>query len=584
MANDPAVEKQQMNIKTPMGLLGLLLLSSGAMANDDRDLTTPTQHRYASNITEAGIDSLTAEGFRMHDIEVLSTSPYKFAGSFVKNAGMYAIGWWWTADKNAADLTTFYTQRNARMEDVEVYFKNGKKQFAGTFVSNSGRDAKDWSWFDNLTFDQAVQKAEQTGSRITDLDVYTVGNQRRFAGVMIKNVDSDYRNYWVFSNRTKAEVSQLLSQHDARLTDLERISEDRYAGIMEESQGQMWWYQTDRTWEQLQFAVSQCGARVIDIERYEKGGKALFNFILINNSNELESRIGNLLRTNSNGARGFILREVNGATLGGILEDYRIYPASSIKVLEHFYWSNRVGLGFNPANLVPIYSDHTKDTHPANGSTIAAWKSLQSAANNMMINSSNQDTNALQDFAGNGNGVTGRATINAFGTNTLGVTLDLKINHKLGSQGANSPTPNVATMRQFAKIYERFADNSVLNANGRNFFRANILNETSTTGFRNGVWTIIAEEGIALGKSPETRIAFRALVQLCWKGGNWGSTTQYFSGAGWIRLPYQSGATSKEFALGAFVDACTFSNVGMTSTVMPEIMRDEIRKALATWP
>lgn len=549
----------------------------------DRNMTSPTQHQYASNATEAEINEIINRGYRMHDVEVTSTSPYRFAGSFVKNTGMYASGWWWTANKSAAGLTQFYNSRNARIIDLEVNIVNGQKKFAATFVKNTGSDYKNWSWFDNATFDQMNAHADATNQRVVDVDVYMVGNERRFAGVMIKDTGTDELDSWVFSNITRAQVSQLLSQKKARLTDIERITDDRYAGIAVKGEGQMWWWNTDRSWADIQFAVAQCGARVIDIERYTKNGSTFFNYVLINNSNELESRIGNLLRTNSDGIRGFILKQLNGPVLGGLLENTTFYPASTIKVLEHFYWTRRINNGLNSQTSVNRYTDHTSDTHPNNGSTIASSGTLQSFMQNMMFNSNNQDTNALQDFAGSGNGVTGRTNINSFGKNTLGLSDSFKLNHKFGALGAASPTPNVATLSQFSKLYEKYADGSVLNFNGRNFFRQNMLNETSNSNFRNGVRTVINEEGASLGKSAATITAFRNQVLMCWKPGNWNSATNHVSSAGWIQLPYNGGLQTKQFTLGAFVDNYSFTNLNMSLDVLPEIIRDEIREALASW-
>jgi len=578
-------------MKTVKSLAILAIAAVGAVASavEDRELHTVTAHRVLSNVPESEIDELVEAGYRMTDIEIASTSPRRYTASFVRNAGEYASNWSWTAFKTEAEFNAYIEDRQVRAIDIEVDIVNGQRRFAGVFVPNGRTSEKQWDWFRDQTWQGLQNLVSGTGSRLVDLDVRVVDGQRRFHGVILRNQGDDYRDFKYFSNITRQEVSSLLAQHRMRLVDLERISENRFAGVMQrDGRGgtPLWWWQTGRTFADLSHDLGQNNARVIDVERYMKGGKAYFNYVLINNANAIETRVGSWLRTNSDGARGFILKEVGGPVRAQMLPDYRFYPASTIKVLEHFYWTWRIDK-FNliPVTQVPRYSDHTSDTHPANGSTIVSTPPLVTVMSNSMVNSNNQDANALQDFAGSGNGVTGRAVINSFAKTILGLTDDVKLNHKFADQGANSNPANVATMRQLAKLYERSADGTVLSAGRTDMFRNLMLGDNVSGSFRNSLRQIVTDEGTSLGLTGAERTAFWNECRSNWKAGNWPAQSRYVSGAGWVRLPYREDGQIKyrEFTLGAFVDDFKVMNLSITNQVMPELMREQVRAAMSTW-
>ncbi len=559
-----------------------LALAATGYAGPERDLDEKTSHRFISNSSEATIDGLVADGFRMFDIEVVGTSPLRYAGSFVKNTGPYQSGWWWTANKTKAQLINYYVARGARILDLEIYRVSGEKRYAATFVPTSGR-AGQWTWFEDLTFQQVLDQASSKSMRVTDLDFETVSSVRRFSGVMIKNAGVEQKNWAAFSNLTSDEIKQEMSDRNMRIVDIERISDTRFAGILQQKEGFPQWYFTNRSWEDVNWLQDQYGSRVMDIERYMDGNTAKFNVILVDNTNDLEWRIGDMLRDGTDGTRGFILKQVDGPILGELMPTFQTYPASTIKVLEHYYWSRRIGLGLNPQNQVPIYTNHTSDTHVQ--SDVSTNQTLQLTMQQMMRPSNNQSANALQEFAGNGNGATGRTNINNFAANTLGLTDDIQLFHKFADGNVANDPYNIMTMRQIAALYEAFADSTGLNNVGWNFFHDNMLNETGTGGnqFGGGVLNVMQQEGAALSMTnAEVNKVYNQVV-LCWKPGN---VTGYNSTAGWIRIPYNTvnGTVFKEFAVAVFQDDFTNSTLGSFSgTVMPEILRDEIAKAMFTW-
>lgn len=562
--------------------LAASVLAGIAIAGPEKDLAEKTSHRYLSNVSEATIDGIVEDGFRMFDIEVVSTNPHRYAGSFVRNADQYKSSWWWTANKTKAQLIDYYVTRGARLLDLEIYRVDGQKRYAGTFVPSSNR-AGTWAWFEDLSFQQVLDMADQKNMRVTDLDVETVSGQRKFSGVMVNNSGANYKSWVAFSNLTSSEIKGEMSRRNLRIVDIERISDTRFAGVLQQKEGFANWYFTDRSWEDVNWLQDQFASRVIDIERNTVNGTARFDVILVDNSNDLEWRIGDMLRDGTDGTRGFILKQVNGPILGELMPTFQTYPASTIKVLEHYYWSRRIGIGLSPQTLVPIYTNHTSDTHIQ--SDIASNQTLQLTMQQMMRPSNNQSANALQEFAGNGNGATGRTVINTFKQDTLGIGDDLMLYHKFADGNVANDPYNIMTMRSIAGLYEDFANSVGLNQVGWNFFRNNMLNETGTGGnqFGGGVLNVMQQEGAALGMTNAEIQAVFNQVRLCWKPGN---VTGYNSTAGWIRIPFKTlnGTQMREYVLAVFQDDFTSSSLGsLSGTLMPEILRDEIAKAMFSW-
>ncbi len=571
------------NLKT--SILTMTIALSG-VAFGNRESSDITDHRYVSNATAKTVQEVIDDGYRMHDIEITDAEPLRITGSFVKNKGSYAKGWFWTVDKSYDQLADFAKEHNARPIDMEVYVVNGKRKFAGTFIRNTGSDAVEWKTFDDQSFAEVETMVDKFHGRVIDIDCRASGSTRTYSGVMIKNEGAFSKPYVYFGNRSMKEVKDLINKHKMQLTDIERIDDDKYAGVLEKADAG-WWWQVGKTWEEMQVSVKQFGSRVIDIERYEENGKARFDYILINNSNALESRIGNLLRSSADGVRGFYLREVGGSLLGDLMADYQFYPASSIKTIEHAYWSYRIDkLGLSPTLQVPVYTNDGADTHPK--SDKSTNQTLQLTQQKMMFNSVNADTNALQDAAANGDGVAGRAAIDQFKVKVLGLDGDLKINHKFGISGYKSANPNIGTLREFGRLYEVLTNGSIFSKTGYSYFRNNMLNETSNSGLTNGLQSVVVQEGTALGMSQAERTEFWKTAKCIWKAGNLIGTT-YISCAGEVELSFKNnrgGLDVHKYVVGAFVDQVsntTFAVGSMSGTVIPEIMRDEIRKAMKTW-
>ncbi len=565
--------------------ISTLALGAATLAMADRTSTDEIQQRFASNATEATMDEVIGDGYRLIDLEITSTSPLRFGGAFVKNTGSYKKDWWWTANKSHEGMEEFIKDHNARPIDIEINTVDGKKRYAGTFIKNAGDDKVDWMAFEELDFDQLKKKQDEYDGRIIDLDVRSTKDGRRFSGVMIKNTGKFKKGHVFFSNKSASEIKKMASDNKMQLVDIERIDDDSFAGVLESNPGAPWWFLVGRTWEQLQQDQAQFNSRVIDIERVEVNGKARYDYILINNCNPLETRVGEMLRDGANGVRGFYLRQIGGDVLAKLLPDYRFYPASSIKMLEHMYWTYQVdkkGLAQN--TNIKIYTNHTNDTHP--NSDTFTLQSLIQTQQSMMFNSSNVAANALQDAAANGDGAKGRAAIMKFAKDILGLDDDIQLNHKLADGGISNDPHNMMSGRESGLMMEKAVDGSVYSANGFTYLHDNMLNETNNSGLSSGLRGVVNQEGQKLGLSNSEINDYWSRVRLMWKGGNNG--TAQITSVAYAALPFKSGNRigSKRYVMCAFVEQSTtntFGAGGASGTILPELLRDTVRDGLKGW-
>lgn len=295
------------------------------------------------------------------------------------------------------------------------------------------------------------------------------------------------------------------------------------------------------------------------------------------------------------GIRGLRVRRIGAPVSYSLNGSYVFYPASSLKVLQHLYAMTRVqGGSWNLGMNASVCTSGDNCGAPLNSQTgcAAANKSLSNTLSSMMKNSSNADTNAVQQLVGtttfpmsfpyslNMAGF-GRSVMNQFATNTLGLT-NTAINHKFGCAGyCGNPTPNTMTLVDAERIYTAIATNaSVLDPAQRQTLHDLMLNESNS--FLND---IIDQEAASLGKNAYKE-AFRDQVYMIYKDGSWTCSGKTFrSSAGLIQLPINNGAGKHLYTWGAFThnsEAWAYIP-GTVQAAVKELLRPGIRTALQTW-
>lgn len=574
-----------MNAKLKTLALLALTLSMTTVAFADRESAVPTDTVLKLGMSIGSISTAVDQGYRLINLEVTAVNPLRFTASMVKNEGHYEKGWTWLVDRTLVQIKDHAEKFNMRPIDLERYVVNGQTRYAAVFISNTGEDAAQFNIIGEYNYAGFTPFVNDGNWRITDLEVRPYNGQNLYTAIIVRNTGANYKPTQWFANRTFAEMQSIVEDSNLQLIDLERQDNGNFSGVLQANDAQ-WWYQTNRTWSQVQFLLDQNGARAIDIERRTVNGVPRYDIVMINNSNELETRVGDLLRNSSDGTRGFYLRQINGPVLGGLMENYTFYPASTIKILEHLYWTDQIDSGNAAFNtFIKIFANSVADTHAQNAPFVNRF--LQTTQQNMMWNSSNSDTNALQDAAGADNGVTGRQNIRNFKNNILGLNSQLEINHKFGNGGpANNPA-NRGALVQFGKLYEKATNNSVLSPAGETYLRANMFNQTQNQALRNAIRNVVTQEGTEAGLTQAERTQFFNQMRIIWKDGNWNGA-QYVSCFGHIEIPRKVRGGSvvfREYVFGSFLDQTTnvIPGFSINVNVMPEIVRDEIRKALETW-
>jgi len=291
------------------------------------------------------------------------------------------------------------------------------------------------------------------------------------------------------------------------------------------------------------------------------------------------------------GTRGYRLRRIGaGSATFSKNAGFAYYPASAIKIQQHFYVMALVQLGIwdlNTTNISNCTSGNNCTDSPNSGAGCSAQnQSLNTVLNTMMANSSNASTNAIQEAIGSlwipadpNPAAVGRAVLNWWGSSALNMS-NSSINTKFSCVGACGAGPNELTLVDNERLYSTLAGNSILD----NAHRVQLkdLAQNEAWGYFDG---IIDEEAAATNRN-NIKAAFKNKVYMVYKGGSWNcSGGSYITLGGLIQLPTYGGTYKRLFTYGAYLDntdSGAYSG-GTVGDAAREMMRSAIRGALLTW-
>ena len=129
-------------------------------------------------------------------------------------------------------------------------------------------------------------------------------------------------------------ISNNLNTNNARLIDIDYDeASDAYNVIMVScSTGcPNWWWYYGIPLSNVISTIEQDGARAIDFNPVPCGPNTCFAMVLINNSNAETTRVGEMLRSNTDGTVGLYLKQVGGPVLASLMDTTTFEPASTIK-------------------------------------------------------------------------------------------------------------------------------------------------------------------------------------------------------------------------------------------------------------
>jgi hypothetical protein len=569
------------------------LLPAIAHAIDDRENAEPTAWYVYSGQTPADIASTaSSRNLRAVDIAVDTVSPAQtFTVTYVSNTGSYQKTWWFFVDIDAETLSTQMAALTARPIALKAYDNGlGQIRFAVVAIANAGDDDKAWWWWYDQTEDSLIAAYQMLDARITQITSYTANGATRYAALMLSNTGPDARYWWWYINQSGDDVAANLYNNQARLVDLDRDPATGnfnvvMTGCSTDCPLWWWWFGTNDT--QMLANAAQTGARIIDATTWPGCGSLCYAYVLINNSNPITSRVGQLLRNGTDGAKGLYLKEIGGPVLANLAENWTFEPASAIKVVAHAYAMYGVQAGSaHLTDAITRYQPPGGTTCP--GNTVIGNEPLGTAMAEMMRHSDNTRTREIIDHFG-------VANINANAL-LLGMT-DTSINHVLGCGG---PIPNQTTLQDLGLLYEKVADGTLLDTTNRATFYSLMAGKAQYQlegSDWTGLWStdipaLITQEAPADMPAALTS-AWRDQMNLAYQAGNYkicdatcASYVDHVAIAGWARIPYcgAGGFAAREYVFGLFINNSTSDTTsGDTfNATRAELLREQIRAGLAS--
>src|ERR1041384_6830017 len=335
-------------------------------------------------------------------------------------------GWWWYYGVSPSQLSTILGNTGGRIVSLQVE-QASPLLFTVALVANTGSSAKSWWWYYGVTASQLSANINSLNARIVSLDAYEVNGTTLFAAVLISNTGADAKGWWWYYGVTTSQIATLVQQKNARLISIAPAdaSGSTFNVVMEQNQGIYWWWYYGVSASELGDRLSQNGARLLDVKTYFSGGARKFAAIMVNNSNAATTRVGQILRSGTDGETGLYLKQIGGGVQDYLQGDRIFEPASSIKILIALHAMRQVDAG-NASLLqnVVVYAPPASGSCPT--STITGTEPMGNAILAMLENSDNQRTKAMIDTYG-------MAAINQTAA-TIGLT-GTHLNHYPGCGG-----------------------------------------------------------------------------------------------------------------------------------------------------
>jgi hypothetical protein len=285
---------------------------------------------------------LSQNNARIVDLQVTSVSDSGpiFSVVMVSNTGAYAKTWWWWYGQTAQQVGQLLSALNARLISISPYQIGNELLFAVAMVSNSGTDAKPWWWFFG-TAAQVGGALQGINARVVDLEPYFFNGQVNYAVIAIANQGADSAAWWWWFNISATAIATQLAQTPTQILTLCNDT-GGFDVTMQAPPSAEWWYYYGQSEKAVWDNVNQNGAR-LTLVRQSAGPS--FDIVMINNSNAYTTRIGNILRSNGAGWRGFYFKQVNGPVIGSLNAQRAFEPASCIKIVIAVYAMRQVQSG-----------------------------------------------------------------------------------------------------------------------------------------------------------------------------------------------------------------------------------------------
>lgn len=562
----------------------MLVAASAAFGQIDPNVTTRTSWAVLVGATDAEINTIRSQGFRIIDIDRLGTNNYDAV--FVANSGNYfnsAATWYPSVSE--ASLSQAMSNANTRLIDLQPWESGGNTLFTAVVVGNVGDDAvPGWGWLYNQTSTAAIDSWVSSNTlRSINLQRYTIGGNTRYSGVALSNTGAAAATGWRAWNATITAVGNAITANPGFVTDVELATQGtpvsaptfNITGVNRSIRG--WWWYPALTSSQIIPVASALGARPIDVERYlDTAGNTRYFVVYVDNTNALESRMRSLIGGQTNGNYGFYLKQVGGSVLAELNADFQAEPASTMKIVHGARAIDRCASGLDALDNLVFNNDRCNpDECPNSTDCNGANETLRRVLERMFRDSDNNSTREIAQRVG------GNSALNTW-MDGLGFS-SINNNHTLGCLCGN--TPNTITARQMGDFYEAITNGTLFSQSWQDELFGVMINRDdyglSTLG------TLINEESAGLGLTSTELADFRARAFWVFKDGGYGcGNLEWRSKAGLVRLPFKLSntiITNREFSGVTFVDEGTAPNPSIVYSAWWELFREQVRAALVSW-
>ncbi len=307
----------------------------------ERSDTTRVANWYFTNQSEAQINRRARDlGARPIDIDVVGTDPMRFDVSFIADSGPHAASWNWRFGMSEAGLNTFADETNSRVLDLETYVVDGRRRFAAIFKSNTGADAVDWRWGFDMSRDGMIAVYNRYNMRLIDIEPYLVNGRTRYAAVMVDNTGARETAWNWFRDQSQQGVIGNMTDTNMRVLDVERHGigrNTRFTTILVPwSPGQQTWNYYNITRAEATHMLRRHGSRLIDIER---AGNGRVDIQLLDNGYAQSGHCGGRLRHFGEAMRALMKQNAIPAGQIAVVKDDRLvytcaYGLADVDALE----------------------------------------------------------------------------------------------------------------------------------------------------------------------------------------------------------------------------------------------------------
>jgi hypothetical protein len=559
---------------------------------DDFNNSTPTGWWMYTGQTPAQVTSLLSTlNARIVDISVDSITP-TFTVTLVANSGAYAKAWWWYYGLTAAQVSSELTANNARPISLKAYdIGSGQIRFAVAMIANAGADAEAYWWYYGESGSEIGTLAAENKARLQTVDSYLDESTTYYTAIMVPNSNSEA--WWWYYNASPTTINNSINANKSRLFYLSSAGGGNFNAILEGCSGgcaEWWWYYGALPGGLLSRA-GQNGARMVNTTTYPGCGGTCYAGPMINNSNAITTRVGNMLRGGEGGTEGLYLKKVDGPVLANLEDGFVYEPASAIKVVNNLYGMFQLQLGNVEENTAIPHYTNGPDSCPI-PPTVSGTEPLDLALREMMWHSDNARTAEIDDYFGFAN------------VNALAEIIGMKNTRFNGYLGCGNQPRNTFTLDDAGLLYEDVANQTILDATHRGEFYSSMAGRAQyeSEGYDwTSVWSTdipnIINQVAPAGTTAAQKTAYMNAINVAYKAGSYllcpsTGNVEDLDIAGWFQVPVctSGGATYAEYEWGIFLAnvpkaTCVSSTTtadNIFTAAKSELMREQIQAGMAS--